>query len=230
MRGFVLLTCLALSTLRSSVAAAQSGSRAQPAHALVPCDDSPTEGARPPGVACAVLARAQFDSVPRDSAVLRFETFPTVDAARRASTPASAVVRVAGKVWLISLVTPGERSRGGRLVAELGPVPALPSARRYEMRVSEADFGPDLNPQLAGAVHTHSGPEFWYVLTGEQCLETAAGATRARAGHGMVAPAETPMQLQIVGPGKRDAIFVIVHDAARPATSVSEWRPTGACR
>lgn len=230
MRRFVLPACLALTTLRSGVAVAQSGERAQPPHTLVPCNDSPTDGVRPPGVACAVLAHAQFDSVPRGAVVLRFETFPTIEAAQRASLPASSVIRAAGKVWLISLGTPGERSRGGEFVAEVGPVPALPSARRYEMRVAEADFGLDLNPQLASAVHTHSGPEFWYVLTGAQCLETPVGATRARAGHGMFAPAETPMQLQMVGPGKRDAIFVVVHDADRPATTVSEWRPTGACR
>jgi len=230
MRVPVLPARLALLALCSSFAASQSGERAQPAHGLVPCDDSPTAGVRPPGVACAVLAKVQFDSVPHGTVVLRFETFPTLEAARRASAPASSVVRVAGKVWLISLAVPGERSRGGRFVAEVGPAPPLPRASRYEMRVSEADFGPDLNPQIANAVHTHSGPEFWLVLTGVQCLETPAGATRARAGHGMFAPADTPMQLHIVGPTKRDAIFVIVHDAAQPATTVSEWRPTGACR
>jgi quercetin dioxygenase-like cupin family protein len=98
------------------------------------------------------------------------------------------------------------------------------------MRVSEADFGPDLNPQLSNAIHTHSGPEFWYVLTGAQCLETPAGVMRAKAGQGMFAPADTPMQLSILGSGKRDAIFVIVHDAARPATTVSDWQPKGRCR
>jgi hypothetical protein len=179
---------------------------------------------------CAVLARAKFDIVPRGPVVLRFETFQTSDAARRASQPASAVIRAGGKTWLITLAARGERSRGGRFVTEIGPVPALTPASHYEMRVSEADFGPDLNPQISNAVHTHSGPEFWYVLTGAQCLETPAGPVRARAGTGMFAPAETPMQLNIVGPAKRDAIFVVVHDAARPATTVSDWKPKGTCQ
>jgi hypothetical protein len=30
--------------------------------------------------------------------------------------------------------------------------------------------------------HTHPGPEGWYVLAGEQCLETPAGANKAVAG------------------------------------------------
>jgi quercetin dioxygenase-like cupin family protein len=97
------------------------------------------------------------------------------------------------------------------------------------MQVAEADFGPDVNPALANAIHTHSGPEIWYLLTGEQCLETPGGVTRARAGEGMFVQAETPMQLRIVGPSKRDALFVIIHDAARPATTVSAWHPKGSC-
>ena len=230
MRQSVIPLCLALLSLRPGFAAAQNPGGGHQAHALVPCDDSPTEGLRPSNVACAVLARTQFDSLPGGPLVLRFETFPTLAAAQRASVPASAVIRAGGKTWLITLTTRGQRSQGGQFVAEIGPVPALPPASRYEMRVAEADFGPDLNPQISNAIHTHSGPEFWYVLTGAQCLETPAGVTRANAGQGMFAPADTPMQLNITGSEKRDAIFVIVHDAARPATAVSDWQPKGLCR
>jgi quercetin dioxygenase-like cupin family protein len=98
------------------------------------------------------------------------------------------------------------------------------------MRVSEADFGPDMNPAVSNAIHTHSGPELWYLLTGEQCLETPNGTTRVRAGAGMFAPAATPMQLNIVGRSKRDALFVIIHDATKPATTVSDWQPKGTCQ
>ena len=222
--------CLALMALRPIGAAAQRIGQGQPVHSLVACEDSPTAGVRPPTSPCAVLAHTQFDLLPRGPLVLRFETFPTLEAARLVSGPASAVVGAAGKTWLITLATQGERSPGGRFVTEIGPVPALPSASHYEMRVSEADFGPDLNREIANAVHTHSGPEFWYLLTGAQCLETPTVVTRARAGQGMFAPADTPMQLNIIGSGKRDAIFVVVHDAARPATTVSNWQPKGRCR
>lgn len=229
MRGLVVPVCLVLIALRPIGAAAQRIGQGPPAHSLVACEDSPTAGVRPPNVPCAVLARTQFDRLPRGPTVLRFETFPTPEAARLASVQASAVVRAVGKTWLITLATQGERSPGGQFVTEIGPVAVLPSAKRYEMRVSEADFGPDLNPEISNAVHIHSGPEFWYLLTGAQCLETPTGVTRARAGQGMFAAADTPMQLNIVGSGKRDAIFVVVHDAARPATTVSNWQPKGRC-
>ena len=227
MSSHSLLRRLALAVLLPGAAAGQSN---QPAHALIMCADSIPQGVRPANRNCAVLARTRFDVAPDGPIVLRLETFRDEDMARRAATPPSAVVRAAGQVWLFSLGVKGERSRGGRFVTEIGPVPALPRAAHYEMQVSEADFGPNEAPAVANAVHTHSGPEFWFVFTGEQCLETPAGITRARAGEGMSAPAETPMQLNIVGQSKRDAVFVVVHDASRPATTVSDWRPTGSCQ
>jgi quercetin dioxygenase-like cupin family protein len=95
--------------------------------------------------------------------------------------------------------------------------------------VNAAEFGPDMKAEVARQVHTHPGPEIFYLLTGEQCLETPTGTTRARAGEGMVASANTPMQLNIVGAKKRDALFVVIHDSKKPRVTPSDWLPTGAC-
>ena len=92
-------------------------------------------------------------------------------------------------------------------MAEIGPVPAVPPATRYVLDVNAAAFSPDMKAEVARQVHTHPGPEIFYLLTGEQCLETPTGTTRARAGEGMVAPANTPMQLNIVGAERRDAFL-----------------------
>lgn len=206
-----------------------SDAAAQPAHALVACDDSSVTGKRPANAPCAVLARKEFTALPGSSLVLRLENFGSVEAAQRVATPASSVVEAGGKVWLLTLASKGARSAGGSFVSEIGPLPPVPHASRYEMRVAEADFGPDMNAMVSKAVHTHSGPEIWYLLTDEQCLELPNGALRAHAGEGMIAPAETPMQLNITGTTKRDALFVIVHDASKPATTVSDWTPKGSC-
>ena len=98
------------------------------------------------------------------------------------------------------------------------------------MDVAEADLGPANREAVARAVHTHPGPEVFYLLTGEQCLETPNGATKARAGEGMTDPANTPMQLNIIGQSKRDGFFVVIHDAATPRVNVSDWHPRGLCR
>jgi hypothetical protein len=46
----------------------------------------------------------------------------------------------------------------------------------------------------------------------------------------MFASANTPMQLNITGTGNRETLFAIVHDAAKPATAVSDWQPKGGCQ
>lgn len=175
------------------------------------------------------LAVKRFTTLPKGILFLRLENFSTKEAAQHAETPASAVVEWAGKIWLLTLGPRRERSRGGTFVAEIGPVPAVPPARTYVLDVNEADFGPDMKAEVARAVHTHPGPEIFYLLTGEQCLETPNATTRARAGEGMVAAANTPMQLNITGSSKRDAFFVVVHDATKPRATPSDWRPKGTC-
>ena len=230
MRYLLLSACTSLVLIVPGHTGAQATQEHPTAHALVPCGDSPTPGKRPANMDCAVLARKQFTALPKGPLVLRLENFLTIEAADHASTPASAVVEAVGKVWLLTLGSKGERSQGGKFVTEIGPIPAVPQAPTYALQVAEADFGPEMNARVSKAVHTHSGPEIWYLFTGEQCLETPNGTMRARAGEGMVAPAETAMQLNVIGPSKRDALFVIVHDAAKPPTTVSDWRPKGTCQ
>jgi hypothetical protein len=176
------------------------------------------------------LAAKQFTNLPKGTLFLRLENYPTREAAFQAETPVSTVLDWAGKVWLLTLAPKGERSRGGVFVAEVGPVPPVPPSARYVMEVNEANLGPDSNAQTARLTHTHAGPEIFYLLTGEQCLETPNGAQRARAGEGMVAPANTPMALNIMGSSKRDAFFVVIHDSTKPFATVSDWRPKGACK
>lgn len=175
------------------------------------------------------LAVKPFATLPKGVLFLRLENFTTTKAAHDAETPASAVVEWAGKIWLLALGPKGARSSGGTLVAEIGPVPEVPPAPSYVLDVNEADFGPEMRAQVAQQVHTHPGPEIFYLLTGEQCLETPNGTIRARAGQGMVAPANIPMQLNIIGSSKRDAFFIVVHDAMKPRVTPSEWQPRGLC-
>jgi mannose-6-phosphate isomerase-like protein (cupin superfamily) len=200
------------------------------AHHLLSCDDSSTPGKRSLSADCAVLVHKLFTSLPKDPIVLRLENFPTEEAAQNAASPASAVVEAVGKIWLLTLGSKGERSQAGTFVTEIGPIPGIPAALSYELYVAEADFGPAMNPAVSKAVHTHSGPEIWYLFTGEQCLETPNGVQRAKAGEGMFAPANTPMQLNITGTSSRDALFVIVHDAGKPVVTVSDWQPKGDCQ
>jgi hypothetical protein len=174
------------------------------------------------------LAAKQFTRLPKGILYLRIENFPTREAAYQAETLVSASLEWAGKIWLLTLGRKGERSRGGVFVAEVGPVPSIPPAAKYVMEVDEANLGPELNAETPQFAHSHPGPEIFYLLTGGQCLETPKGAQRAQAGEGMVAPANTPMALNIMS--KRDAFFVVIHDSSKPFATVSDWQPKGACK
>jgi quercetin dioxygenase-like cupin family protein len=192
----------------------------------VACADSPTPGKRPPNLDCAVLLHKNFDVLPPGPLVWRFENFATTEAAHGASTPASAVVEAVGKVWLITLAAKGGRSKGATFVAETELLPPIPRGPNYEIIVSQANIGPGAKVMT----HKHSGPETWYLLTGEQCLELPDRAIRARAGQTMSAPAETVMKLNIVGSAKRDALFLVVHDSSKSWNTFVDWQPKGLCQ
>jgi hypothetical protein len=132
----------------------------------------------------ALLVQKQFAVLPAGDLVLRIENFATIDKAKSAATPASVVVEAAGKVWLLTLSAKGQRSHSGQFVTEVGPIPPIPYAANYVMDVAEADLGPANKEAVARAIHIHPGPEIFYLLTGEQCLETPNGVTKARAGEG----------------------------------------------
>lgn len=191
---------------------------------IMECPDSPVPGQRPASMECAILVRKIFHRLPQGPVVWRLETFPSLKAAQKAQTSASVVVRADGKTWLMSLSEPGQRSKGGQYITEVGPLP-VPPASNYELLVAEAYAGSD----AMNRPHTHSGPEAWYVLAGKQCVETPDGIKSAQSGDGMFEPPNTPMRLTILGPETRDAFFIVVHDPALPWNALSEWQPKNLC-
>jgi quercetin dioxygenase-like cupin family protein len=193
--------------------------------AAVGCNESPTPGKLPPNLECAILLLKRFPVLPPGPLVWRYENFPTKAAAQAVATPASVVVEAAEKVWLITLAAKGQHTTAGTLVAESEPLPPIPPGPEYEIVVAEADLTSKANVMT----HKHSGPESWYLLSGEQCLELPGRAVRARAGETMSAPAETPMRLNIVGSGRRHALFLVVHDSSKPWNTMLNWQSDGLC-
>jgi uncharacterized cupin superfamily protein len=86
-----------------------------------------------------------------------------------------------------------------------------------------------LPPGASSLVHAHAGPEAWYLLTGEQCLETATGLKRAGPGQTLIQRGYTPMQLNVTGKVTRRSLFIVVHDSATTFAIPSSWKPPGRC-
>ena len=86
------------------------------------------------------------------------------------------------------------------------------------------------DPGMTAPIHTHSGPEAFYALTGETCLETPAGMLNDRNGP-IIVPAGPPMLLTATGTTRRRAVVLILHDSSQPATTmVQNWTPKGLCK
>ena len=151
-------------------------------------------------------------------------TFPTRKAADAARSATGIVVEEDGRVWLSEFGPRDAAPRGGEAVAVVGPL-QLPAAKSYAAVLSYAV----MRPGDSSRVHTHPGPEGWYVLAGEQCLETPSGADRAKAGGTMAVQSNIPMELNVTGTTVRRAFALVIHDAAQDRGIPSAWKPSGAC-
>ena len=71
----------------------------------------------------------------------------------------------------------------------------------------------------------------WFIVSGEQCLETPDGPLLGRAGEGVAVRGDLPMMVVATGTEIRRNLTLILHDAARPATTpLDDWKPQGLCR
>ena len=150
--------------------------------------------------------------------------FQTRKAAEAVKSATGIVVEEDGRVWLSEFGPRTNAPRGGRAIAVVGPL-QLPAAKSYAAVLSYAVMRPGDNSR----VHTHPGPEGWYVLAGEQCLETPDGAQKAGAGKTMTVRSNIPMELNVTGTTLRRAFALVIHDSTQQRGTPSDWKPSGAC-
>jgi quercetin dioxygenase-like cupin family protein len=175
---------------------------------------------------CFIVATQAIGRLDSARAFWHLSTFPTRSAAEAAGGARGTVVESLGKVWLFTIAAAGWRPIGGTQVAAIGPLP-VSAGVAYTAQYMEAVF----RPGMKSLVHRHSGPEAWYTLSGETCLETPAGTLVGRAGAGpVIVPQGPAMELTATGTDVRRAVVLILHDSTQPATSpASDWSPKGLC-
>jgi len=189
----------------------------------VACVDVPSSEKRPE-FGCFNVGVATGLHFSQASVYWHLHAFPSRKAAEAAKSPTGIVVEEDGRVWLSEFGARNAPPRGGKAIAVVGPL-ELPAAKSYSAVLSYAVMRPGDNSR----VHIHAGPEGWYVLSGEQCLETPDGANRARAGGTMTVRSNIPMELNVTGTTLRRAFALVIHDAAQPRGTPSDWKPAGAC-
>jgi quercetin dioxygenase-like cupin family protein len=176
---------------------------------------------------CFIIATQVVGQLGSTPVFWHLNTYLTHAAADAAKGPDGAIVESLGKVWLFTIAGAGWRPAGGEHVAEIGPLPVTASAG-YTAQYMEAIF----RPGMKSTVHRHSGPEAWYTLTGETCLETPEGTMVGRAGgQHVIVPGGPPMELTATGTGLRRALVLILHDSSKRASSPApDWTPKGLCK
>jgi quercetin dioxygenase-like cupin family protein len=189
----------------------------------VACVDVPP-GTKRPEFGCFNVGTITGLHFSQASVYWHLRAFPDRKSAEAARSATGIVVEEDGRVWLSEFGARNSVLRGGESIAVVGPL-QLPAAKSYAAVLSYAV----MRPGDSSRVHTHPGPEGWYVLAGAQCLETPAGAIKARAGETMTAPANTPMELNVSGATLRRAFALVIHDSAQARGTPSDWNPSGAC-
>jgi hypothetical protein len=170
-------------------------------------------------LAIKALSEKKVTELPAGPLFWQIENFPTLAQAQAAAGATGLAVESGGKVWLFTLGPAGGPSTGGTKVAEVGPLPKV-VATQYLLRINEATGSSgSITP-----VHTHPGSEAFYVLAGEQSIQSPHGVLRVKAGqaetgHG----ADMPMQVSSSGSSDLHALVMFVVDATKPFSSPAKF-------
>jgi quercetin dioxygenase-like cupin family protein len=166
------------------------------------------------GLGCSSLVDKPLKGPFTEPVYWHIDRFDSLARAQATAGEAGVAVEAHNSVWLLTIESQTASHHGGAHVAAV-PLPLPKGGTRYALSVVSAAF----SPGMSSAVHHHSGPEAWYVIEGEQCLQTTTGATMTRAGETAVVPEGVVMKLVATGTGVRRAIAIIFHDADVASTT-----------
>ena len=176
---------------------------------------------------CYVLANDALESLPPGPLYWHLYTYPNIAAASQAKNSSSeTVVMSFGKAWLFNIAPANWRPSSGERVAVIGPL-SIPPAKRYLARYMESV---EASTVTGTPVHTHPGPEAWYLLNGAQCLRTPNTTFVIHAGQSGFVPGGEPMVLKPAGAEARQSIVLVLHDSSLPwRTKTDAWTPQTQC-
>jgi len=194
----------------------------------VPGDMCKPTSARTQEIGCWILADNLVGQLTKARVFWHLDTYPTRLAAEADKGPRGTVVESFGKVWLMTIEDEDWRPAHGDHVAEIGPLPVV-AAEKYSAQFMEADF----TPGMTAPAHIHSGPEAWYAVGGETCLETSDGRMQIShaGGPAVIVPMGLSMHLTAIGSDRRRSIVLILHQSSQPPTTmIHDWTPKGLCK
>ena len=218
--AYLLLAVVALS-LSTESAWKRSSAQGMEVQACTPISQRTGESG------CWVLADEPMGPLTKAQVFWHLDVYPTRAAAEVDKGPRGTVVESLGKIWLMTIDEEAWRPTNGQRVAKIGPLP-IAAGEKYSAQYMEAIF----TPGMTSSVHSHPGPEAFYTMDGETCLETPEGVQIGRAGGPpVIVRGDLPMHLTATGTEKRRALVLVLHESSKPpAAMVHDWTPKGLCK
>ncbi len=184
------------------------------------CVDPMPSNKEAPG--CYQTGRIDLAGAPA-SLFWQLHEFPTPAAARKEAKRHrwASVAEAHSRTWLHVLASEQEIVKGGQRRAMVGPlrVPAAPAVAYF----AESIFPPGMQTR----VHAHPGPEAFYVVDGEQCMESPAEKRLLVAGNAYIV--EEGPHLQAAPKGRRNLVLILAPAGQPPIQVGNQWQPTGFC-
>lgn len=162
---------------------------------------------------CTILANRLLSGPITGAIYWHIDRFDSLEEAKKAAGPNGVAAEAHGGVWLMTVEGQTRDHHGGRHVALIGPL-NLPAAEGYTMRVASSL----LKQGASTPVHIHSGPEAWFIVVGEQCLETEKSAHRLKAGKSFVLATDQIHRGRVQSAEMRGALALVLYDSKRPAS------------
>lgn len=170
---------------------------------------------------CAILASRPLTSSATDTLYWHIDQFDSLEAAKQAAGPDGVAAEAHGSVWLMTVEGKSKDHHGGRHVARIGPL-KLPAASGLTMRIMSSM----LRPGTTTPIHTHSGPEVFYTVSGTQCLETEKFVKHLGPGKHFALPGGTIHRGRVAGAVERRLLSLVLHDTGQPPSNDLTDPPT----
>lgn len=162
---------------------------------------------------CSILANRPLQGQLTGSIYCHLDRFNTLEAAMKEAGPNGVATEAHGFFWLVTVEAKSEDHHNGHHMEWIGPL-ALPSIDSFTMRVLSSK----LMPGSTTPIHTHSGPEVFYIVDGEQCIETLNEGRHFKPGQSYVVPGGKVHRGRVIGSKARRALALILYDSTLPAS------------
>jgi quercetin dioxygenase-like cupin family protein len=174
---------------------------------------------------CWVMASRDLGALPGGTVYWHIDRFANRLSAETAKGPNSTVVESYGTVWLFAITSDALARTPGERVAVIGPLLVDPDTK-YTADYMEGTF----LPGMRSIAHRHPGPEAFYNIEGEFCLETPGKKTVVGPGQSTFVGSEIPMQLTATGTRIRRSLVLVLRPSDRfLGRPTPGWRPDGLC-